>query len=560
MQFIKEARVILKRVPSILLVFIILVGTALRFTNVNWDSFQAFHSDERNISWAVTRIHFFDQLNPKFFAYGGLPIYLYRGLGEGVVFVTKDPSWLTDWGKIAVIGRYVSATISSVSILLIYLVGFLYFSETVGIFSAFFLAFSPWAIREAHFATTETMLVFFLLCLLITTELFFRKPTKKRILPSGIILGLALAAKTTSLLFLLVPLTAVVLISWINMKRPHDAFPRIAQAISFILLLGSATASIFLLFSPYTILDWPHFKKSMQYESGVALGTLPVPYTLQFRHTTPYLYQLTTMLWQAGFLPVVGVVGLGILAMSLLKTKRLSLATFLIFPLVYGAFVGHWYAKFGRYNDLFLPFATLGASWLIWWIIKKSKIVGAALLVLTLTTTMLWGLANWTIFLQPQTRIEASRWMYQHIPQTAIIYTEHWNDGIPVTIMGIPNINFRRHLLTVYEPDNAEKLVYYGEKLSAGDFIILSTRRIWATMPRLTDKYPITSLFYRKLLSGELGYKEVARFTSYPKLFGYEVNDDTSEESVQVFDHPTVLIFQNKEKLSKEMLMERLRK
>ncbi len=524
----------MKKYNLFILFVIVLIGAALRFTSVNWDSFQAFHPDERNISWAVTRIHFFDQLNPKFFAYGGLPIYLYRGLGEGVVWVTKDQSWLSDWGKIAVIGRYVSATLSSVSILVIYLVGILYFSESVGVLAAFSLAFSPWAIREAHFATTETMLVFFLLLLPYLAK------TKKFIF-MGLIWGLAIAAKTTAILF------GVILLFSLG-KKFYKMF--------FVLLVAAVVSFVF---SPYTLLDFPHFKESMQYESGVALGTLPVPYTLQFRHTIPYLYQLETMMWQAGFLPLVGVIGLGILTVSLFKTKRFSLLVFLIFPVVYGVFVGHWYAKFGRYNDLFLPFATLGASWLVLWILKKSKKVGVVLLVLMLATTTLWGFANWTIYLRPQTRITGSRWMYEHIPQTAMIYTEHWNDGMPVTVTGIANMNYHRDLLTVYEPDNTQKLVYYGETLSTGDFIILSTRRIWATMPGLTDKYPITSRFYRKLLNGELGYKEVARFTSYPGLFGYEINDDTSEESVQVFDHPTVLIFQNVEKLRKEVLIERLK-
>lgn len=521
---ITKARVILKRVPSILLVFIIFVGIALRFTNVNWDSFQAFHPDERNISWAVTRIHFFDQLNPKFFAYGGLPIYLYRALGEGVVFFTKDQSWLLDWGKIAVIGRYVSATLSSLSILLIYLVGSLYFSRAAGLTSAAFLAFSPWAIREAHFETTETMLVFFLLLLL-----YFAK-TKKIIL-LGIIWGLGVATKTTSLLFGVIPF-------FTSFKK----FP----------IVVTVAVAMVLLFSPYTVLDFAHFKESMQYETGVALGTLPVPYTLQFRSTIPYLYQFQTMLWQAGPLMFVGVVGL------FLMLFRKKDWLFLIFPILYFGWVGTWFAKFDRYNNLFLPFVTIAAAWLMVIIFKKNWIIGLFVYLIIGLFHLWWGLANWTIYLRPQTRIAGSRWMYEHIPQTAMVYTEHWNDGMPVTVPGVANINFKRDLLAVYEPDNTEKLNYYGEKLSIGDFIILSTRRIWATMPRLKDKYPITSKFYEKLLNGELGYKEVARFTSYPSLFGIEINDDTSEESVQVFDHPTVLIFQNTEKLSKTEIEKRL--
>jgi hypothetical protein len=37
----------------------------------------------------------------------------------------------------------------------------------------------------------------------------------------------------------------------------------------------------------------------------------------------------------------------------------------------------------------------------------------------------------------------------------------------------------------------------------------------------------------------------VGTFTSYPQLFGFAVNDDSAEETIQVYDHPTVRIFQN---------------
>ncbi|MEK7587682.1 MAG: hypothetical protein AAB457_02600, partial [Patescibacteria group bacterium] len=39
-----------------IIILILLIGALLRFTNLNWDSYQAFHPDERNIAWAVTRI------------------------------------------------------------------------------------------------------------------------------------------------------------------------------------------------------------------------------------------------------------------------------------------------------------------------------------------------------------------------------------------------------------------------------------------------------------------------------------------------------------------------
>jgi len=507
------------------LILIILIGGFFRFYHVNWDNYGAFHPDERNISWAVTRIQFFSQMDPKFFAYGGLPIYLYRAIGEGAVFFTKNPVWLYDWGHIAVLGRYVSAILSTISIFLIFLVGSSYFSPAVGYLSAFLLAFSPWAIREAHFETTETMLVFFILLLLYFSKKYLRIGSIGVLVVLGIVWGLAMAAKTTALLFGVIPLLALG-------KKIHHTF-----VVGFIALV------VFFSFSPYTILNYKSFRESMTYETGVALGRFTVPYTLQFLHTTPYLYQLTTMLWQAGPLVIVGLAGL--IAMMFRKKYWI----FLIFPLIYFSWQGIWFAKFARYNVPFLPFLTIAAAWLS---IKLSKPFTIILCIIT----ALWGLANFSIYLRPQTKVTATDWILKNISPSAMIYTEHWNDGLP---LDTPNAqSYHRELLNVYDdPDNNTKRVYLVDKLVAGDYLILSTRRIWGTMPRLTKRYPVTSVFYTKLLRGDLGYKEVATFTSYPQLFGREINDDSAEESVSVFDHPTVRIFQNTERLSKEEILKR---
>jgi 4-amino-4-deoxy-L-arabinose transferase-like glycosyltransferase len=544
----------MKKLHIFILIFLIcIIGGILRFTNVNWDSFGAFHPDERNISWAVTRIRFFDQLNPKFFAYGGLPVYLYRALGEGVVAVTHNPTWLSDWGHIAVIGRYVSATISTISIFLIYVAGAVYFSPAVGLLAATLLAFSPWAIREAHFQTTETMLVLFLLAMTIVARRLFQKLNRRSVIQLGLLWGLAMAAKTTSLLFGLIPIAAI----WF----PHHFFKNFTKKFLYSFILGIISVLIFFLFSPYTLLDFTHFRESMTYESGVALGRFTVPYTLQFLHTAPYLYQLQTMLWQAGPLALIGLMGLIVMLILILKKIKtffhspitIEYSVFLIFPLLYFGWVGSWFAKFNRYNVPFLPFVTIAAAWFCMASIKRFRVTGIAFTAIILCSTLLWGLANWTVYLRPQTHITATEWIFTHIPAGAKIYTEHWNDGLPLDLPG--KILYNRELLTVYDEDNGAKKIYYADKLATGDFIILSTRRMWATMPYLGEKYPLTKLFYGRLLDGSLGYKEVERFTSYPQLFGIAVNDDGAEESIQVFDHPTVLIFQNVERYTYEQYL-----
>src|SRR5258706_11500399 len=61
---------------SFLLFFLIIFGIIIRFYNLNWGSPFYFHPDERNIASAITQLSFPKQLNPNFFAYGTVPIYI----------------------------------------------------------------------------------------------------------------------------------------------------------------------------------------------------------------------------------------------------------------------------------------------------------------------------------------------------------------------------------------------------------------------------------------------------------------------------------------------------
>ncbi len=61
-----------------------LVGGVFRFYNLNWDLYHSFHPDERNILGQTAGIQKADGFRVRFFAYGQLPVYLYRATAEAV--------------------------------------------------------------------------------------------------------------------------------------------------------------------------------------------------------------------------------------------------------------------------------------------------------------------------------------------------------------------------------------------------------------------------------------------------------------------------------------------
>ncbi|MCL4366639.1 glycosyltransferase family 39 protein [Patescibacteria group bacterium] len=527
-----------KKFIALIIIILFGIGGFFRFYNLNWDQGHYFHPDERNIANAVVKIHFFDHLDPEFFAYGGLSIYLYRAAGEVMVSLTHDPTWLSDWGKIDVIGRFFSALFASLTIIPLYFLGRRVFNQKLAIITITLWTFAPSAIQTAHFDVTESILTLLIVVIALLSVELLEKPSIKKYSLTGAVLGLSLAAKTTAISFLAFPGVAW-LVEIFKNRRFH------LGKIWHVTFLLEAMIIIFLLFSPYTVINNQKFLESMDYESGVVTGRLIVPYTLQFTNTPPYLYQLINTLWQVGPIALLFVPGIIFLLLSFLKTKNLNFLLLLSFPLAYFAYIGSWHTKFIRYMLPILPFFVMFAVYILTSIHTKVKWLGTFLILIFIIPSIYWGVAFFTIYTRPQTRITASEWIYQNIPAGSYLLTEHWDDGLPIDIPHNTPAIYRIEQLKIYDPDNIAKTTYMAEHLSQGNYLIFNSRRLYGTLMYLPDKYPIMSKYYRLLFADQLGYQRVAEFTSYPQLLGLTINDDKSEETFQVYDHPKVMIYKN---------------
>ncbi|MBU1127425.1 MAG: glycosyltransferase family 39 protein [Patescibacteria group bacterium] len=537
----KFAKLPLRRKAIFLYLFILLViGGVLRFFNLNWDQGHFFHPDERNIALAVTRIEFFSNLNPEFFAYGSFPIYIYRAIADILVFLTGSSLWISQWPYINFIGRNVSAFFSVLTILFVFVLVKKIFSEKMALLSAFFITFCPFLIQLAHFSITESLLVFQLLIILIFCLRIISKKTKTTdFLFLGIVLGLALSTKTAALSFLIIPFLSIIF------KRPK---------LKELILLAFSTVLVFLIFSPFIILDYQSFLESMRYEGGVVSGILKVPYTYQFEKTHIYLFQIKNFFWQMGPVAGMGILGfLSLLALAI-KKKDKKLILFLSFPFCYFLYVGAWHTKFIRYMAPLLPFLAICASWLLLKIKEKYKILGYFLIGFFLAITIIWGLAFSFIYAKEQTRITASKWIYGNILKGSIILQEHWDDGLPVDFEDHHPSEYILSQLTIYDTDSEEKIKALSSSLERGDYLVISSRRLYGTLINLPEIYPLTSRYYKLLFAEKLGFRLEQEFTSYPKIFGWEIRDDKSEETFQVYDHPKVMIFKNNERFLKEKI------
>lgn len=163
--------------------------------------------------------------------------------------------------------------------------------------------------------------------------------------------------------------------------------------------------------------------------------------------------------------------------------------------------------------------------------------------VLVVVWTAFYALAFTTIYARPITRITASQWMYENIPPGTRIGSEHWDDRLPLGMPGRDPSIYPSSELALYMEETPEKRVQLAARLDESEYVVLSSNRLYGSIPKIPRRYPMASRYYQALFSGELGFEKVAEFTSRPSLLGIELNDDDAEESFTVYEHPKVTIY-----------------
>jgi 4-amino-4-deoxy-L-arabinose transferase-like glycosyltransferase len=526
-----------KHTLAIFLVFI--VGTFLRVYNLNWDMGQYLHPDERlyinaaNLFFPHSIQEFLSPtspLNPHMFYYGSFPLYLYKFVAT---FLIKSLD-------ILLVSRMISAFFSSLTIVILYLATKEFFSEKVAIISSLIFAVTPGSIQYAHFNTTESLLIFIMTTLLYLSSKFYRQNFRYYSVLLGILLGLAYATKIVGLTFGLFPLIAYVLLFLENKKD------RLKITISFAIFLFTALL-VGVAMAPYQLIDWSNFSKEQSYMQAVTYGKFKPPFVIIYEGTKPYIYPLLNILpFTFGFVSLCCSL-LGILLLKKHLKKHLLLFV-VIFPLCYFLWAGAWYAKFSRYYLLLVPFLCMYAALFI----SRLRLYISSVLLFLI---VLQGLLFFRVYLEPNTRIAATNWIYQNLPSHSTIATEHWDDGLPLQL-SIPQLNksFINEQLTVYDEDTLPKIKKLSESLAKSDYVILSSRRVYISILNNPITYPRTTKFYKELFAGKLGFSQIKEFTNYP----YGISDNAADESFQSYDHPPVVIFKNMNRKNAQQLQDQL--
>lgn len=563
--------------PRRILFLILIFAAILRLYGINWDQGAHLHPDERAIVMKVTELQFPASIqeffspesswNPKFFAYGSFPMYLLRWFGDTLAIFNVE---LGQYTLINLLGRFLSALFDIGTIVMVFLLSRKLFRTQVGLIAAFLYAISVLPIQLSHFYAVDTILTFFIMATLYMLILIYEKPTVKKSILAGLFFGLALATKVSAIV-LLFSIAAVFFINVLQHffkqhKTKNVLLPQISKSLKLFFSFGTiilgSTLATFIFFEPYALIDNKSFWEQTLYQSMMTKDAFVFPYTLQYVGKIPYIYELQNIFF-FGLGPVLGLICfLGTFYVIATGSKKFDhfakLFILFIFFITYFWVVGGFAIGFMRYMLPVYPLLCIfGAVFLYKLYQILNKIIKNKTLFLIsqlsfLILLLIWPLSFMQIYLQNNTRTDATTWINDQIPVGKTLATEHWDDGLPLR----GQEKYSIISLALYDPDTPEKWSVIKDQLDRTDYIIVASNRLYTPLQKLTDCeklpphrcYSLTDAYYKKLFSEELGFKKVAEFTSYPTvpILNIPINDQLADESFTVYDHPKIMIFEKK--------------
>jgi Flp pilus assembly protein TadD len=369
--------------------------------------------------------------NPHFFNYPAFYFYL-QFFGQAVYFVLnlligrlhalEDMYQLyeSDPTEIVLIARFVNISFGLGSVWATYRLGCMLHNRQVGLFASAILALAPIPVRTSRIILVDTPLLFFGTLSLIQCMQVFKENKLSDNLWAGAWIGLASACKYTGTLFIIPFLTAHILRNRSLHSLLHQK-KRIAAGLLF-------AAFIFFLTNPYLLLDFSTFWTDFSFErTHMALGHFGVDAN---RTITTYLQDL----WYNFGFSLIPFLLWGFILIGKSANSHLHEIPILAFTAVYLMLISTWSMNAAHYLlPIFPPLAIVTATGIQNFLqrIKQSVKVAIPITLLIIAPISLHTFQNLIDNAKTDTRVEAKRWVTNHIPQGALIATEYYTPDLP---------------------------------------------------------------------------------------------------------------------------------
>ncbi|NLE43097.1 MAG: hypothetical protein GX620_00120 [Chloroflexi bacterium] len=607
------------------LLVILAVAAYLRLYGLNWDEGEWIHPDEGHMRMVNAVIQFpsepavyFDthrsplnSLNSGMpYSYGTLPLFATRLTGELMNRACESPTQGLGWAvtefllggdasqcapgtftgsRSAVVGRALSALADLGTVLLVFFIGRRLLGDLAGVVASGLAAFTAFTIQQAHFFTVDSIACFFTTAVALFSLRASHTGAWRDFILAGLMVGLAAGCKIDGVFSAM--LVALAAAKYLFDERAARWAQRAPTILGSLVLAGILAFAAFRSVQPYAfegpgffgIRPNPEWFGRLRQIVAEQSGELDYPSGRQWTDRAPIVFSWMNMVvWGMGLpLGLAAWAGWAVSGYRLLRGDRTYLVLWVYTTAIFVYQSTRW-VKAMRYMlslyPLFVVFAVLllvtlavraTRRWQRWVVIAVSGVVGAG--------AIMWSVAIFSIYQRPHTRLAASRWIYENVPEGSTVANEHWDWGLPLRIDGHNPFSGMYHGIEMenYNEDTVQKREQLIGWLDEADYVFLASNRLYASIPRIPARYPLTTLYYRSLFNGTLGFELVGDFTSYPAIgpflfpdqenpfpmvepryrsqsVPFRISLPAAEEAFGVYDHPRVLIFRKTHAYSHE--------
>lgn len=547
-----------------ILILILVFAAVLRLVNMGFQA--GSHPDERGI--VMISLDIAEKgLNPKNFHYGHFVYYLLYFTSTGFKYIhnafpnVRFIEFLSSYDGAFYIGRFYATLLGLITIIFTYLLATRFFNKQLGLLSAFFLATNPFFIQLSRYYTTDI----FVTCFLCISAFFAYKAYKfesyKSYLLSFVFVSLAFVSKISAGVMAL-PLAFIFVLCLYqkeNCKSPMFYFKY--AFIPFWLCIA-----IFFVVEPFMFFDFKTFIGDNNSQLDMIKGRWMPPYTRQYLNTMPVFFHLKQMLFYT-IRPVVFILMLlGMYRLYFKDKSNVVIKVFLSLLVFPGLLItSAYFVKFPRYLLYVYPylmiFAALGVS-LFKAPFKKY------ITVFSVVVSFIFAIDFVSIYLKEHSQVTVSKWIYANVPHGSTIINPHWDDVIPLHLPGYEpsEYAYKYHTdnesLNIYEESNERFLDDFANTLLKGDYIAFpSDKAFRAILDKFDQKREYSIKILSSFFDGSLGYEKVYVYKPQTFLNTLNIyNDDLSDESITLYDHPKSLVFKKVRNLSFDELRNEIKK
>lgn len=527
-----------------------LLAAYLRFPGIEHGI--GIHPDERDILNRVRSLSW-ENPYPHAFHYGHLPHYLLWAITSAIKAVGYELTGADYSAAGRALGIFISVlAIPGVALLGLRLSG----SKVVAFLSALLLAVNIFHLQNSRFFTPDAPLTTVVVWALLFYTLIYDRGRVLDFILGGVLIGAALAVKISGLTLFL-PFAYAVLAT-----RHRSWSGKLALGTAGVLV----ALGVFAALQPYSIINLGSVYRDNLAEIEMVRGDALRPYTVQYINTPAYVYPIEQMLrhtlgWPLGIAALTGILYQIWQRLVVGANNGTGLLLWLLAVLLT---VSGQLVKFPRYLLPIYPLLIIYGVILlvaIWSALNKSRFKGLAWVPVTvvLISSAAGGLALHLYYWRDHPYTEAGRWICSEVPAGSFLIHSHWDDFLPPSIPECEEFSAAsrsyRSLAPFYDPDSRQKIAGLVEVLAEGDYLIFPTRRIYASIPRMPERYPHTVRLLQRLFAEQLGYRLIKVFSATPSWGPFQFLSKQTDESLVVYDHPKVLVFKNIDRFSPRKLM-----